>query len=182
MRQTETKTSNANAYASFGGENGLPNGTDIEFSGRTKFASSRAQQSTVLTTRNAFQTAKTTTTTQQTNVNNIGKYFSYLPFVFRSTTIDFVVSRLKIGDLHAMHVKLRRLNGLILITMIYRDNMLEQYWDLRNELLYLLATCNYLKSNMHANLVTDHARLADFFRFNIRRLEDELDHAHSKAI
>ena len=123
--------------------------------------------------------AKTTTTTSQTNVNNVGRYFSYLPFVFRSTTIDFVVARLKIDDLHAMHAKLRQLNGLVLVAMLYRAKMLGQYWDLRKEFVYLLAISNYLKSNSNANLLTDHAKLADFFKFNLHKLEDELNQTHS---
>ena len=75
LRQTETKTSNADAYASFSSRNGLPNAAEFEFSRRTKFAPLHAQQSTISATKNASPATKTTATTQHTHVNNVGKYF-----------------------------------------------------------------------------------------------------------
>ena len=75
-----------------------------------------------------------------------------------------------------------QLNRLVLVAMLYRAKMLGQYWDLRKEFVYLLAISNYLKSNSNANLLTDHAKLADFFKFNLHKLEDELDQAHSRAV
>ena len=119
MYQRTAHASNIDTYASFSNGNGLSNAAEIVFNQQSNLSSSRVPQSTSWTTKQTFPMAKTTTTTSQTNVNNVGRYFSYLPFVFRSTTIDFVVARLKIDDLHAMHAKLQQLNGLVLVAMLY---------------------------------------------------------------